>query len=112
MTTHVRASLLKDINGWDETALHDYLRAYPSLRRSLGFGTLPAQSTFWRAWNHRFSDELRDAVQNCVDVIVKTARACDVSLPDRIGTSEADETRANDCPKHQLVVQKTDEVWQ
>ena len=45
----VRACLLKEINGCDETALHDHLRAHPSLFQSLGFETLPNQSTFWRA---------------------------------------------------------------
>lgn len=32
MPVHVRASLLKAINNWDETALHDHLRAH---RRSV-----------------------------------------------------------------------------
>jgi putative transposase len=86
MAIHVRAALLTEINGWDETALYDYLRAHPSLRRNLGFETLPNQSTFWRAWNERFSEELRDAVQECADAIVRAARACEVPLPDRIGT--------------------------
>jgi hypothetical protein len=35
------------------------------------------------AWNHRFSEELRDAVQRCADSIVTAARTCDVSLPER-----------------------------
>jgi putative transposase len=112
MAVHVRASLLKDFNGWDETALHDYLRTNPSLRRDLGFETLPNQSTFWRAWNERFSAELRDAVQECADAVVRAARACEVSLPDRIGTDGADGSEADTPPKHQLVAEKTDEVWQ
>ena len=45
MVVHVRAALLKEINGWDETALHDHLRANPSLREALGFESLPNQST-------------------------------------------------------------------
>nr|WP_224829403.1 transposase [Saliphagus infecundisoli] len=63
MALLVRACLLKDTNGWDETALHDHLRAYLSLRQALGFESLPNQPTFWRAWNERFSEELCDAVQ-------------------------------------------------
>jgi putative transposase len=105
----VRACLLKEINGWDETALYDHLRAHPSLRRSLGFETLPNQSTFWRAWNERFSAELRDAVQECADRIITVARVCDVPLPDRITPHEPE---ADDLPKHQHVAEKTDEVWQ
>lgn len=112
MTPLVRAFIIEEINGWDETAFHDYLRAHSSLRRRLGFETLPAQSTFWRAWNHRFSENLCDAVQECAEAIVKATRACDVSLPERVTIGEAGEAEADDHPKHQLVAAKTDEVWQ
>jgi putative transposase len=112
MAVHVRAGLLKEFNGWDETALYDHLRAQPSLRQNLGFEMLPNQSTFWRAWNERFSEKLRDAVQECADVIVMAARACEVPLPDRIGTDGADGPEVDTPPKHQLVAEKTDEVWQ
>ena len=112
MAVLVWAFMVKEINGWNETALHDHLRANPSLRRDLGFESLPNQSTFWRAWNERFSAGLRDAVQECADAILRAARACEVSLPDRIGSDEADEPGADDRPEHQLVAEKTDEVWQ
>ena len=112
MAVLVRAFIIKAINGWDETALHDHLRANPSLRRGLGFESLPNQSTFWRAWNHRSSEALRDAVQDCAEAIVKVARAYDVSLPKRVSTSEAGEPDTADCPERQLLAQKTDEVWQ
>jgi putative transposase len=42
---------------------------------------------------------------------VKAARACDVPLPERIDTSDEDEPESDDCPEHQLLAQKTDEVW-
>jgi integrase len=90
MAILVRAFIIETLNGWDETALHDYLRANPSLRRDLGFESLPNQSTFWRGWNHRFSEVLCDDVQECVDRIITAARACDVSLPDRIETDGRD----------------------
>ena len=112
MAVHVRAALLKELNGWDETALHDHLRTNPSLREVLGFESLPNQSTFWRAWHERFSEELRDAVQECADSIVTAARACEVSLPDRIETDRTDGTDADRRPEHRLVAEKTDEVWQ
>ncbi|MGN8215885.1 transposase [Halococcus salifodinae] len=112
MALLVRAFIIEEINGLDETALHDHLRANPSLRRGLGFETLPNQSTFWRAWNHRFSEALRDAVQECAEAIVKATCACDISLPERVSTSEASEPDSADCPKRQLLAQKTDEVWQ
>ena len=112
MAVHVRAALLKEINDWDETALHDHLRAHPSLRQALGFETLPNQSTFWRAWHERFSADLRDAVQECADSIVTAARACEVSLPDRIETTRTDGSDADRRPEHQIIAEKTDEVWQ
>jgi putative transposase len=112
MAIQVRACLLTELNGWDTTALHDYLRANPSLRCDLGFEMLPDQSTFWRAWNHRFSEDLRAAVQECADRIITTAHACDVSLPERINAGEVDEEQADERPKHQLVAETTDKVWQ
>ena len=112
MASHVRVPLLMETNGWDETTLHDYLRAHPPLRQNLGFATLPNQSTFWRAWNKRFSVELRDAIQECADAIVRAARACDVPLPDRIGIDGVDESNGDGSPERQLVAAKTDEVWQ
>ncbi|EMA55846.1 transposase [Halococcus thailandensis] len=112
LAIHVRATLLMEINGWDETALHDHLRAHPALRQDLGFETLPNQSTFWRGWNERFSEQLRDAVQKCAGAIVRAARACEVPLPDRIGTDGAADSGTDTPPKHQLVAEKTDEVWQ
>jgi putative transposase len=96
MALLVRAFLIAEINGWDETALHDHLRANLSLQCDLGFETLPDQSTFWRAWNHRFSEDLRDAVRECADSIIAAARACDVSLPDRVSISEANESQADE----------------
>jgi putative transposase len=108
----VQAFIIEKINGWDETALHNYLRANPSLCRGLGFETLPNQSTFWRRWNHRFSEDLRDAVQQCADRIITAARGCDVSLPERVIIDEVDEAQTDERPKHQLVAEKTDEVWQ
>jgi putative transposase len=112
MALLARAFIIEKINGWDETALHDYLRTNPSLRRNLGFETLPDQSTFWRAWNHRFSEDLRDAIRECADGIVTAARACDVSLPERVTIGEEIDPESDDCPERQLLAQKTDEVWQ
>jgi putative transposase len=112
MAMLLRAFLIEEINGWDDTALHDHLYANPSLRRGLGFEMLPNQSTFWRAWNHRFSDELRDAVQECADMIVRAARTCSVSLPERVTAADADELQTDDRPEHQLIAETTDEVWQ
>jgi putative transposase len=43
---------------------------------------------------------------------VRAARTCDVALPERVTISEADEPQTDDCPEHQLIAEKTDEVWQ
>jgi putative transposase len=112
MALLVRAFIIEEINGWDETALHDYLRANPSVHQNLGGETLPDQSTFWRAWNERFSAALRNTVQACADRIITAARACDVSLPERATSGEADDSQTDKPPQHQLVAEKTDEVWQ
>ena len=112
MALLVRAFLLAEINDWDETPLQRYLRHNPSLRRGLGFETLPDQSTLWRGWNQRFSEELRNAVQECAHSIVTAARAYDLSLPERVTSGEADESQTDNSPKHQLIAEKTDEVWQ
>ena len=100
MALLVRAFMIEEINNWDETALHDHLRANPSLRQDLGFETLPDQSTLWREWNERFSAELRDAVRNCADSIVTVARACEIPLLDRIESDEVYESGSDDRPKH------------
>jgi putative transposase len=112
MAIQVRACLLKELNDWDDTALHDHLRARPSLRRRLGFETLPAQSTFWRAWHHRFSEALRAAVCECAASVLAAAQRCEVVLPGRIGSDKRDDSATNDRPEHQLVAETTDEVWQ
>jgi hypothetical protein len=42
----LRAFLVKELHGWDhETALVEYIQRQPSLRRDLGFETIPDQST-------------------------------------------------------------------
>ena len=43
---------------------------------------------------------------------MRAAHACEVPLPDRIGTDRADGSDADSRPEHQLVAEKTDEVWQ
>jgi hypothetical protein len=41
--------LLKEVYGWDhETALIEYLQQHSEIRRSLGFDSVPDQSTLWR----------------------------------------------------------------
>lgn len=109
MAKMVQAFLLEEINGWDDTALHDYLQAHPSLvglasrrfrtnRRSVGCGTLQ------RGTARRRTGLCRRDREDC---------AClRCLLPDRIDTGEADKSQADNCPEHQLIAETTDEVWQ
>lgn len=59
-----------------------------------------------------FSVNLREAVQECADSIVTVACACKVSLPDRIETVRMDGSDVDRRPEHQIIAEKTDEVWQ
>ena len=43
---------------------------------------------------------------------MSAARGYGVSLPERVTADDADETQSDERPKHQLVAEKTDEVWQ
>lgn len=70
------------------------------------------QSTFWRAWHHRFSEDLRETIQECAATIVRAARRCEVSLPERVIIDDTDEPQTDDRPGHQLIAETTDEVWQ
>jgi putative transposase len=109
----VRALMIMHLHGWEhETALAAYLTKRKDLSEALGFESVPNQSTFWRAQNERFSEELCDAIRRWTDIVITAAHACDVSLPERVTTGGADEAQDDDCPKHQLVAEKTDEVWQ
>lgn len=47
MAILVQAFIIEKINGWDETAFHDYSRVNLLFCRDLDFGSLLAQSAFW-----------------------------------------------------------------
>ena len=77
-----RAFLLKELHGWDhETALCSYLEERPSLRRRLGFETVPDQSTLWRSWRYRFTTDLRECVETAARTILFKAADGGVSVP-------------------------------
>ncbi|WP_157969414.1 transposase [Haloplanus rubicundus] len=71
MAQLLRVFLVKELHGWDyETALIEYLKRRPSLRRNLGFETVPDQSTLWRSWHHRFTADLRETVDKAARLIL------------------------------------------
>ena len=77
-----RGFLLKELYGWDyETALCSYLADRPSLRRRLGFETVPDQSTLWRSWHYRFTSDLRECIETAARTILFKASDAGVSVP-------------------------------
>ncbi|MFD1685937.1 transposase [Halobellus litoreus] len=77
-----RAFLLKEVYGWDhETAVVDHLRQHSETRRSLGFDTIPDQSTLWRSWNKRFSADLCETVETAARTILIKAQNAGVAVP-------------------------------
>ena len=109
------AFIVKELHGWEhESALCAYLKANPSLLDQLGFDTLPAQSTFWRTWNKRFSADLREAVRQCADEIIDAAHDRDVPVPDHARRSTtADEEKNSTAPStpiHERVFERTSEI--
>ena len=103
-----RAFLLKEVYGWDhETALVDYLRQHSGTRRSLGFDSVPDQSTLWRSWNKRFSANLRETVERTARTLLINAQNAGVAVPrdpDRKLQYRNDESKATD-PDDQTVLE-------
>jgi len=78
----VRAFLLKEMHGWShETALEQCLEADHTLAVSLGFETIPDQSTLWRSWHRRFTADLRKTVETVSRTILTKADRAGVAVP-------------------------------
>ncbi|MFA9518435.1 transposase [Halopenitus sp. H-Gu1] len=105
-----RAFVLKEIHGWShETALVEYLRQHPGPRHSLGFDSVPDQSTLWRSWNQRFSADLRGAVERTARTILSNAQNAGVAIPRDPEPKlqyHNDESSATD-PDEQTVLEET-----
>ena len=101
------AFLLKEVYGWDhETALVEYLRQHSETRRSLGFDSVPDQSTLWRSWNKRFSADLRETVERTARTLLINAQNAGVAVPrdpERKLQNRNDESEATD-PDDQTVL--------
>ncbi|WP_227133112.1 transposase [Halorubellus salinus] len=108
-----RAFLLKEIHGWShETALVEYLRQHPGPRHSLGFDSLPDQSTLWRSWNKRFSADFREAVERTARTILINAQNAGVAIPrdpERKLQYHNDESSATD-PDEQTVLEEAAKI--
>lgn len=82
MDTLFRMFVLKELHGWEhETAILEYLDSHPTLCKRLELGTVPDQSTLWRSWNERFTQELRETVQKAARTILIKAENADVAVP-------------------------------
>ncbi|WP_233553852.1 transposase [Halococcus sp. IIIV-5B] len=78
----VRAFLLKALHGCEhESALAEYLDRYSSVRKHLGFESVPDQSTLWRTWHRRFVPELRETIETAARSILIQADRADVPVP-------------------------------
>lgn len=108
-----RAFLLKEIHAWDhETALVEYLRQHSETHRSLGFDSVPDQSTLWRSWNKRFSAGLRETVERTARTILINAQNAGVAVPrdpERKLQYYDDESEASD-PDDQSVLEEAAKI--
>nr|WP_248895626.1 transposase [Haloplanus sp. XH21] len=109
MDTLFRVFVLKELHGWDhETALLEYLDSYSDLCERLELGTVPNQSTLWRTWNERFTDELRETVQKAARAILIKAQNADVAVPREPERSLPDQgdAAAESDPNDQAILDK------
>lgn len=114
----VRALMLMDLHGWaHETAFAQYLAEQSDLVTALEFDKRPDQATLWRARHERFSDELLNAIGECVRSIRLLAGENRVTVPPRKTdrTTESDvpkpwEQAEDDEPSQREIIQRADEL--
>lgn len=108
-----RAFLLKEVYGWGhEAALVEYLQQHPSQCRSLGFESVPDQSTLWRSWNKRFTADLCETVERTVRTTLINAQNTGIAVPrepERKLRYYDDESGEAD-PDDQTVLEKTGKI--
>ena len=77
-----RMFVLKELHGWDhETALVEYLDRHPELCEQLGVESIPDQSTLWRSWHTRFTEDLRETIETAARTILINAQNAGVPVP-------------------------------
>jgi putative transposase len=106
-----RAHILRCMHGWrNETALYRYLCENPFLVSKLGFGTIPDQSTLWRAWEDRFTETVREAIRTAAERLTEQLREVGFALPDedlRPKQMEAESDRS----ERRVRQETTKDVW-
>ena len=103
MDTLFRMFVLKELHGWEhETALLKYLESHPKLCERLELDRVPDQSTLWRSWHMRFTDDLRKTAQKAARTILIKAQNAGATVPRepeqslRRREDDADEPDPND----------------
>ena len=82
MDTLFRMFVLKELHGWEhETALLEYLESHPKLCERLELDRVPDQSTLWRSWHMRFTDDLRKTAQKAARTILIKAQNAGATVP-------------------------------
>ena len=107
-----RAHVLRLVKGWKhEKPLHTFLKAKPFLAADLGFNSIPDQSTLWRAWEYRFTDDVKEAICITAEVAVQHARKHDAPAPDPDFLPEMDINDEEDDAVETLARDKARQVW-
>jgi hypothetical protein len=108
----VQAFLLKELYGWEhESKLVEYLDQRSSIRKHLGFESVPDQSTFWRTWHRRFAPELREMIETVAGSILIQAERADVSVPRQPPErSSRREESSGGAPSQQEILGRAEEI--
>lgn len=105
----VRALFLKELSDLSYSELHRQLENNPADADALGFDSLPARTTFGRAWRDRFDDDLKDYLQHNAKRIRKLAHERGNAIGSDAMEPE-DKSDASDRTKDRFIAEKTKEV--
>lgn len=110
-----RTHVLRLVKGWKhESAVVRYLEHNPELIDAYGYNSPDdlQQSKLWRAWNKRYSDALKTAIEETADILVTTARRKGMPAPDSIfrPSLEAKES-VSERTERELISKHTKQVW-
>ena len=112
----IRTHVLRLVKGWkNETAVVTYFRERIGLAEAYGYDSIEdvSQSKLWRAWNKRYSETLKQAIEYTAEMLVETARFYGLPAPDDVfRPSEHTQPNASERTERELISKHTKEVWQ
>ena len=113
MATLFRLFVLKELHGWDhETALVEYLNRRSDIRKQLGIESIPDQSTLWRSWHTRFTNELCETIETVARTILIGAQNAGITVPrepDRpLRHHDTESGQSN--PDYEVVLEQASEI--